>query len=308
MSVAIICGGVGAARLLVGVRQVLADEEIIAIANVGDDFVLHGLHISPDLDTITYTTADAVSPERGWGLDGETWQAMHMLSRYGGVDWFSLGDRDLGTHLFRTQRMNDGASLTEVTAEILAGWDLHFRLLPVTNDPVRTMVTTEEEGEIPFQDYFVRLQHGVAVSAVRFDGVADARPAPGVLSALETADRIVIAPSNPVVSIDPVLAVPGVREMLEQRRHDVWAVSPIVGNQALKGPADRMMTELGREATVEGVAHWYQSVTSTLVIDTVDAALAPAVEAAGVSAVVMPTIMNEPTVTQNLAKAVCGLG
>lgn len=307
MTVAVVCGGVGAARLLVGVRRVLPASEIVAIANVGDDLELHGLHISPDLDTITYTTSGAVSQERGWGLEGETWQAMEMVGRYGGVSWFNLGDRDLGTHLYRTHRLRQGATLSEVTAEIIAAWGLDFRLLPVTDDRLRTMVTTVDEGEISFQEYFVRRHHDVAVTAVRFDGAEATRPAPGVLEALATAERIVVAPSNPAVSIDPVLAVPGVRAALAERRDRVVAVSPIVGGRALKGPADRLLTELGYPASAEGVAKWYADVVGTLVIDTVDAELRPAIEALGLQVIVMDTIMADPAVADALARTVCGL-
>ncbi len=298
--VVVICGGVGAARLLRGLVPA-AGADLIAIANVGDDLELHGLHISPDLDTITYTLADAVSAERGWGLDGESWQAMEMVGRYGGIDWFGLGDRDLGTHLYRTQRLSEGADLTEVTAEITAAWGLELRLLPVTHDRLRTMVTTVDEGEISFQEYFVRRRHDVAVTAVRFDGVDAARPAPGVLEAIEGAARIIIAPSNPAVSIDPVLAVPGVSEALESRRADVVAVSPIIGGKALKGPADRLLHELGRESSVVGVAEWYADRIGTLVIDTVDAELADAVRTVGPTPVVADTIMAHPGVTESLA-------
>jgi LPPG:FO 2-phospho-L-lactate transferase len=304
--IAVICGGVGAARLLTGIRRVVPANAITAIVNVGDDLELHGLHVSPDLDTITYTTAGAVSPDRGWGLDGESWQAMEMVARYGGVDWFSLGDRDLGTHLYRTHRLAQGATLAEVTAEIAAAWGLDFRLLPVTNDGLRTMVTTVDEGEIGFQEYFVRRQHAVAVSAVRFDGAEASRPAPGVIEALCSADRIVIAPSNPAVSIDPVLAVPGVRDAIAARSDRVVAVSPIIGGKALKGPADRLMAELGREVSARGVAEWYRGLAGTLVIDTVDAVLAPAIEALGIEPIVTDTIMSSPAVTDRLARTVCG--
>jgi LPPG:FO 2-phospho-L-lactate transferase len=305
MTIAVVCGGVGAARLLTGLRRVVAASDLVAIANVGDDLELHGLHVSPDLDTITYTTAGAVSAERGWGLDGETWQAMAMIGRYGGVDWFNLGDRDLGTHLYRTHRLHQGATLAEVTAEIVAAWGLDFQLLPATNDRLRTMVTTVDEGEIQFQEYFVRRHHDVAITAVRFEGAEAARPAPGVLEALRTADRIVIAPSNPAVSIDPVLAVPGFRQLLVERRAQVVAVSPIIGGKALKGPADRLMTELGFDASAEGVARWYHDVVGTLVIDTVDAHHAPAIEALGTEVIVMPTVMSQPAITDNLARAIC---
>jgi LPPG:FO 2-phospho-L-lactate transferase len=299
--VVVICGGVGAARLLRGLVP-LARSELTAIANVGDDLELHGLHISPDLDTITYTLADAVSSERGWGLEGESWQAMKMVERYGGVDWFSLGDRDLGTHLYRTHRLRQGADLTTVTGEITRAWGLDLNLVPVTHDRLRTMVTTVDEGEISFQEYFVRRQHDVAVTSIRFDGVDEAQPAPGVIEGIATARRIIVAPSNPAVSIDPVLSVRGVADALRERRPDVVAVSPIIGGKALKGPADRLLEELGRESSAVGIAEWYTDLVGTLVIDTVDVGLADAVQSTGVEPVVTDTIMAEPGVTERLAE------
>lgn len=317
MKVAVICGGVGAARLLRGFVGLVPAADLTAIANVGDDMVLHGLNISPDLDTIVYTLADAVSTERGWGLEGETWQAMEMIAAYGSVsgeplDWFSLGDRDLGTHLFRTGALANGATLDRVTSQIVERWNLPLTLLPVTNDPIRTMVTVAEGPdagrEISFQEYFVGRQHSVAVSAVRFEGAADAGAGPGVLDAIDDADRIVIAPSNPAVSIDPVLAVGGVRDRLAQRRADVVAVSPIIGGKALKGPADRLLVELGRESSATAVAQWYADVVGTLVIDTVDADQAVAIDALGVRAIVTETIMSTPEITRALAETILGAG
>lgn len=307
MKVAVLAGGVGAARLLRGIVAVVDPVEVTVVANVGDDLVLHGLHISPDIDTVVYTVSGAIDPDRGWGLAGETWQAMASLSRYGGIDWFNLGDRDLGTHLFRTQRLNDGASLSEVTAEIAAAWGLGFRILPVTEAPLRTMVTVADEGEIAFQEYFVRRHHDVAVTSVRFDGAEDSQPAPGVLAAIAQADVVVIAPSNPIVSIGPLLAVPGVRDAVAARREATVAVSPIVAGAALKGPADRMLSELGHEPSVVGVARLYRDLAATLVVDEADAASVRAVEAEGVRCVARPTIMSEPGVTEALARAVLGM-
>ena len=292
--IVVLCGGVGAAKLLRGLIQVVPAERLVAVVNVADDMVLHGLSISPDLDTITYTLADAVSLERGWGLEGESWQAMTMLKRYGGQAWFGLGDRDLGTHLYRTQRLSEGATLSEVTAEIARAWDLPLTLTPVSNDRISTIMTTAEFGDISFQRYFVGHQHDVVVTAVRFDGAAAATAAPGVVAALEAAERIIIAPSNPVVSIDPVLAVPEVGEILRRRRSDVVAISPIIGGKALKGPADRLLTELGRQSSVVGVAEWYRDVIGTLIIDQQDSALAADIEAIGLGCRVLPTIMSTP--------------
>ncbi len=304
MSIAVLAGGVGAARLLAGLVQIVPPAAITAVVNTGDDVELHGLHISPDLDTITYTLAGAINPEAGWGLVGETWQAMEALERYGGVTWFKLGDKDIGTHLYRTHRLREGATLTEVTAEIAAAWDLGLRLVPMSDDPVRTMITVVDEGEIGFQDYFVRRRHSVVATAIRFAGVDAATPSPVALAALEAADRVVIAPSNPLVSIAPVLAVPGLREAVEARRADAVAVSPIIAGTTVKGPADRLLTELGHDASVVGVARLYAPLVARLVIDEADADLADQVAAAGVEPVVAPTLMSGPAEAAALAKVV----
>jgi LPPG:FO 2-phospho-L-lactate transferase len=278
--------------------------DLTAIVNVGDDIELHGLHVSPDLDTVTYTVAGAIDPDRGWGLAGETWHAMEALERYPRARrWFNLGDRDLATHLYRTDRIRAGATLSEVTAEIAAAWDLGLSLLPVTDDPLRTRLTVDE-GEIGFQEYFVQRHHDVAVSAVRFAGAESAAPAKGVLDSIAGAERVVIAPSNPIVSIAPVLAVPGVREAVEKRRPDVVAVSPIIAGAALKGPADRLLRELGHESSVVGVARLYAPFAGTLVIDQADADLAGDVEAEGLRCVVTDTVMRGPGEAAALARVV----
>ena len=300
-----LAGGVGAARMLVGLSLAVDDPtSITAIVNTADDMVLHGLAISPDLDTVTYTLAGAISREQGWGLEGETWQAMTALERYGGQTWFRLGDRDLATHLYRTQRLSEGVTLSVATAEITAAWKVAVRLLPMTDDPVRTRVAVRGEGEIGFQEYFVGRRHAVPVEAVRFEGADDAAPAPGVIEAIADSTRVVICPSNPIVSIGPLLAVPGIRDAVESRRDDVVAVSPIIAGAALKGPADRMLTELGHEASVVGVARLYAPLASTLVIDEADADQVAAVEREGIRAVVAPTIMTGPPEAQALAKVV----
>ncbi len=303
-AVAVVAGGVGAARMLGGLVQVVDPATITAVVNTGDDVELHGLHISPDIDTITYTLAGAVNPETGWGLVGETWQAMEALGRYGGVTWFNLGDRDLGTHLYRTQRLREGATLTEVTGEIVAAWDLGLTLVPMSDDPVRTMITVVDEGEIGFQDYFVRRHHDVEATAIRFAGVEDADPSPAALAALADAERVIIAPSNPLVSIAPVLAVPGLRAAVEARRGDCVAVSPIIAGTTVKGPADRLLTELGHDASVVGVARLYAPLAAKLVIDEADADLADAVRAEGIEAVVAPTMMYGPPEAAALARVV----
>ena len=312
--ITVLAGGVGAARLLAGLIQVVDPAELTAVVNTGDDLVLHGLEISPDLDTVTYTLANAINSETGWGLADETWRAMETLKRYGGVSWFNLGDRDLGTHLFRTQRLADGAPLSEITAEIVRGWGLALRVLPVTDDRLRTMVTvvdddTPDEGlEVGFQEYFVHRQHSVPVRGVRFAGSDTATAGPEVLESIIDAEVIVIAPSNPIVSIGPIFAVKGVHEAVTARRDRVVAVSPIIAGAALKGPADRLMKELGHESSVVGVARLYRGVASTLVIDELDADLAPAVEAEGMRCVVTQTIMSNPTTSAALGRAVLEAG
>jgi LPPG:FO 2-phospho-L-lactate transferase len=310
-----LCGGVGAARMLSGLVRVVPGDEITAIVNVGDDMVLHGLSISPDLDTVTYTLAGMDNRETGWGVAGESWAVMDELARLGGEDWFRLGDRDLATHLFRTGRLAAGEPLSAVTAALCERRGIAVRMLPVTDDPLRTRVTLAAESdlgpagtEVGFQDYFVRLAHDVPVRGVRFDGADDARPAPGVMDALEHAGTIVVCPSNPVVSIGPLLAVPGVEDALRARRPDVVAVSPIVAGAALKGPADRLLRELGTEPSVVGVARWYASWVGTLVIDEADAAHAAAVEAEGMRCLVAPTIMSSPERAADLAKVVLDAG
>jgi LPPG:FO 2-phospho-L-lactate transferase len=299
-----LAGGVGAARLLSGLVQVTDPAGITAVVNTGDDMVLHGLHISPDVDTVTYTLAGLDNRETGWGLAGETWAAMEALEALGGEAWFRLGDRDLATHLYRTQRLGQGATLSRVAAELAAARGVRVRIVPMSDDAVRTRLTLASGEEVAFQHYFVRLGHAVAVAAVRFDGADAARPAPGVLDAIAGAERVVACPSNPVVSIGPLLAVPGVREALVARRDDVVAVSPIVAGAALKGPADRLMAELGHEASVVGVARLYAPWAGTLVVDRADAALAPAVEAEGVRCVVAPTVMGTPERSAALAGVV----
>ena len=307
MNLVVLSGGVGAARLLSGMVQVADPERITAIVNTGDDLELHGLSISPDLDTVTYTLAGATDRERGWGLRNETWTAIDSLARFSnvapagsiaGTNWFRLGDQDLATHLYRTQRLAEGATLTEVTGEIVRAWGLALRLLPVTDHRLRTMVSLADGQTVSFQDYFVRLRHSVPVTAVRFDGSDAAQPTTAVRDAIANADRIVIAPSNPIVSIGPILAI--ARRLLADRRDDTVAVSPLIGGRALKGPADRMLDELGFGSNNAGVAAAYRDVARSLVIDESDAHDAASVEAAGMHAIVAPTLMNSPSARPRL--------
>ena len=309
--VAVLAGGGGAPKYARGLVSVVAPERVTVIVNTGDDDTLHGLRVCPDLDSCTYVLSGSVNPETGWGLAGESWQAMEALRRFepvippdssAGATWFGLGDRDLATHLYRTGRLHEGADLATVTAEVATAFGLSLRLLPMTTDRVATMVAIEGEGEISFQEYFVHRRHAVPITGVRFEGIERARPGPGVLAALDGAERIVIGPSNPFVSIGPILAIAGVRDRLEGRRDDVVAVSPIVAGAALKGPAADMLVAFGHEATVVGIARIYAPLAATLVIDDADASSAAAVEAAGMRCVVAPTIMHGLTEAAALAK------
>ena len=301
-TVCVLCGGVGAARFLRGLVHAVAPADITAIVNTADDMRLHGLAISPDLDTCTYTLANVINPETGWGLTGETWQAKDMLDHYGGQTWFGLGDRDLGTHLYRTQRLDEGATLTEVTNEIRQAWGLELELLPMSNDPVRTKVTLATGETVDFQRYFVERQHQDPVTAVAFDGASAAAPAPGVLAAIADADCVVIAPSNPFVSIAPILSVPGVGDAVRARRDRNVAISPIVGGGAVKGPAADMMAAFGYDVSVTGIAKRYRELAAHLIIDTVDAELASAVSDNAMMPHVTNTMMTSPEVTRALAE------
>jgi LPPG:FO 2-phospho-L-lactate transferase len=310
--ITVLAGGVGAARFLRGLVQVVPPTDITAIVNTGDDTVMHGLFICPDLDTVTYTLAGAIDPDRGWGLNDETFRAMQALARFAAVrppgsdaaaTWFNLGDQDLATHFYRTARLAEGASLSEVTGEIAHAFGLHVRLLPMSDQRVETRVHVIGEGEVSFQEYFVQRHHSVRISSVRFVGAEQATLTGASARALMGADAIVIAPSNPIVSIGPLRALAGVDTALAARRRSVVAISPIVGGAALKGPADRMLDELGHEATVVGVARLYAPIAASLIIDPVDAHLASQVEAAGMRAVVVPSIMSTPKISAELAQA-----
>lgn len=298
-----LAGGVGAARFLRGLVDVHPPADITVVANTGDDVVLHGLHISPDVDTVIYTLSDDVNPETGWGLAGETWRVMEELERRGGITWFRLGDRDLATHLYRTQRLSEGASLSLVTAELARSRGVSLRIVPMSDDRIETRVVVAGQ-EIGFQEYFVERRHAVPVEQVIFEGAERAKPAGGVLDAIGAAHTLVVCPSNPIVSIGPILAVPGVRDALVARRDATVAVSPIVAGAALKGPADHMMTELGMEASVVGVARLYAPLARVLVVDEADAERAAAVEAEGIECVVAPTIMRERAAAAELARRV----
>jgi LPPG:FO 2-phospho-L-lactate transferase len=301
--ITVLSGGVGAARLLRALSDVVDPHELVAVVNVGDDLVLHGLTICPDLDTITYTLAGLNNDELGWGLRGESWRVMEELEQLGGEAWFRLGDRDLATHLYRSERLRQGATKTQVSRELAAHFELAVTLLPVTDDPLATEFLTPE-GRLTFQDYFVRRHHDVVVSAIEVVGASDSSLSEEARNAITGATRIVIAPSNPLISIDPILQVPGVRELIRERSSDVIAVSPLINGEALKGPADRLMRELGYESSVLGVADFYEGLVGTWVIDEADRALADNVRTRGVNVEVTTTIMADPENARRLAKVV----
>ncbi len=301
-----LAGGVGAARFLRGLVRVVDPASVTVVVNTADDDRFHGLNVSPDLDTVTYTLAGAEHPEQGWGLAGETFTAMDALDRYGADTWFRLGDHDLATHLYRTRRLDEGATLTEVTAEITAAWGVVPRVVPMSDDRVATRVTVRRpNGDVEvlaMQEWFVRERANPAVVAVDFAGASTARPGPEVLDALERAETILVCPSNPVISIGPILAVPGIQDVLIRRRDRVVGVSPIIAGAPVKGPADRLMDPLGIEVSCVGVARAYAEFCGTLVIDSGDAARATEVEAAGMRVVVADTLMRDARVAAALAQ------
>lgn len=298
--VVVLCGGVGAARFLEGLVRAVDPVEVTAIVNVGDDATFHGLHVSPDLDTVLYTLAGVVDPERGWGLRGDTFAVQGALAQLGRDTWFQLGDGDIATHLHRTALLREGVPLSAATARLAHAFGVSVRLLPASDEPEATMVRTDD-GWLAFQEYFVRRGQRDIVREVRFDGPRT--PAPGVLEAIGAARVVIVAPSNPIVSIGPIVAVRGVREALANTAAPVVAVSPIVGGEAIKGPAAAMLRSLGHEVSPAGVARLYAGFLDTLVIDEHDSALAPAVEAVGVRAVVAPTIMRDLAAKERLARA-----
>jgi LPPG:FO 2-phospho-L-lactate transferase len=298
VKIAVLAGGVGGARLASGFYQTLASEDLSIIVNTGDDFEHLGLRICPDLDTVTYTLAGLANRETGWGLAKDTFEALGALERLGGPSWFRLGDRDLATHLQRTAWLSQGQRLTEATARLCRALGVTADVLPMTDDPFATKVVTPE-GELDFQDYFVRQRCEPVVRAIRFAGVETARPSAEVVEALEAADGIVIAPSNPFVSVEPILALAGVRERVASKPS--IAVSPIVGGQAIKGPAAKMLGELGLDVSPAGVAGRYVGMIRGFVMDEQDDSVADDVRALGLDVTVAQTIMRSEEDRASLA-------
>ncbi len=301
MHVVALAGGVGAARFLRGLVRVVDPARLTVVANTGDDLQLHGLHVSPDLDTITYTLGGGVHPEQGWGrADESTTVSDELRDRYGVVPWFTLGDRDLATHLVRTHALRTGATLSQATARIAAAWELPFVLRPMTDDPVATIITTADGRDLHFQRWWVAERAEPQVRGVRLDGAGRAAPAPGVLDAIAAADVVIVCPSNPVVSIGMILAVPGIRRAL--RDVPVVGVSPIVGGQVVRGMADRLLPAVGVAVSADGVAELYADFLDGWVLDTADAGLAPRVAGRGVRTRVTDTLMRSPAVAEALAR------
>jgi LPPG:FO 2-phospho-L-lactate transferase len=296
--VVVLAGGLGGSRFARALAETIVPEELTIVGNVGDDVEVFGLHVSPDLDTILYTLTDRLDDERGWGRRDETWNALGEAGRLGAETWFQLGDRDIGLHLVRTEKLRDGQPLSAVTRELAAAFGLVPALLPATDGRLRTWLETPA-GDFPFQELFVGRQHRDEVDGVRFDGAEYARPAPGVLEALAEADLIAIAPSNPFVSIGPILAVAGIREALEQRRAPAVAVSPLIGGKAVRGPADSMLARLAGGTGPKQVTDCYKGLIDALVIDEADAD-----EDAGIRTIVTRTLMSDAEARRRLADAV----
>ena len=299
--IAVLAGGVGAAKFLRGLINVIDPASITVIGNTADDEEFLGLHVSPDLDTVVYTLADVVDPETGWGIANDSYTALEQATQLGQETWFKLGDKDLATHLLRTKLLRSGRTLSQATQAVADAFGVTCHLLPMSDDRVRTIVTTVD-GDISFQEYFVRRRQEDEVKALRFEGSEQAQPAPGVLDAIRSASGIIIAPSNPLVRIGPILAVPGIRQALVDTDAKVAAVSPIIGGRALKGPAARMLESLGHESSATGVAKLYADVLDVLVLDEEDRALAPDVEALGITPIVTNTIMRDAASRKALAE------
>lgn len=298
-----LAGGIGAARFLDGLTRVVPPKDVFIAGNTGDDTEIYGLHISPDLDTVTYTLAGLANPAHGWGIRDDTFEGLAALGRLGEETWFQLGDRDLATHIYRTARLREGATLTEITAKVAKSLGVRSTIVPMSDDPVRTIVRTPQ-GKLAFQTYFVRRRAQDRVLGVKFQGAKKSRPAPGLLRAIRDAEGIIVCPSNPIISVGPILAVPGIRKALERRKCKSAAISPIVGGRALKGPAAGMMQNLGMEVSALGVARIYRGLIDILVLDKVDEDLAPAIRKLGMETVVTNTIMSGEKEKKALARAV----
>ncbi len=301
-----LAGGVGAARFLQGLVRLTPEEELAVIVNTGDDLKLYGLHISPDLDIVMYTLAGIVDEEKGWGIKGDTFHCLKMLQEYGYETWFKLGDRDLATHIYRTYLLESGLGLSQATNRLCQALGLRAKILPMTDDEFETIVVTDK-GKMHFQEYLVKRGAQDKVINVEFKGVKDAQPAPGVLDSILSSDAIIVAPSNPIVSIGTILSVGGIRDALKETKARVIAISPIVGGAPIKGPADKLMQSLGLEVSAYSVAALYKDFLDTFIIDLIDKAQKPRIKALGVNASVTNTIMKSLQNKIQLAKVVLDL-
>jgi len=303
MRLVALAGGTGAAKLLRGLDALLERGAMTVVGNTGDDAEIWGLHVSPDLDTVCYTLGGLLDEERGWGLRDESFRTLGEMVRFGEPTWFNLGDRDLATHLHRTRLLAEGRSLSEVTAKLAADLGVRHAVLPMSDQPVRTRVLGPD-GWLGFQEYFVREKTQVEVRAVQYAGAPEARPAPGLVEAIGTADAVLVCPSNPVTSVGPILSVPGIVEALHSTRAPVLAISPIVGGRAVSGPAGRLMAARGLPVSALGIAQSYADWLDILMIHDEDAALAPSIEAAGARPVVASTLMTGRVEEMRLARRV----
>ena len=310
--IVVLAGGVGGSRLLQGVVRVAPPEEVVALVNTGEDEEFFGLSVSPGSDIVTYALAGILDEERGWGVRGDTFRWLEAMRRFGHDTWFAIGDRDLATHLYRTRRLREGTPLSRVAAELAGRLGVRTQILPMSDDRVRTVVETDASAEggsasgggaLAFQRYLVQRHARDAVRGLRLEGGERARPAPGVLEALRTADAIIIAPSDPLASIDPILALPGVREALRARRTRVAAVSPIIAGRSMRPPAAELLAGLGHEVSALGVARLYQDVARVFVLDRQDEALAPQVGELGLAPLVTDTVMRDVAAKESLARA-----
>ncbi len=306
VTVTTLAGGVGAAKFIRGLVQRIEPRRLTVVVNTGDDELFYGLHVSPDLDTVSYTLAGVVNRANGWGRAGESFRALEALGQFYGKPWFKLGDRDLATHLYRTERLRDGASLTQVTAEIAQRLGVKSRVLPMSDDRVHTHVKLKGKPPIPFQEYFVKRRAQGAVEAVELRGVENAQPAEGVIAAITAATAVILAPSNPFVSLGPILQLRGVREALKSVRPRVAAISPIVGGKSVKGPAGAMMRGLGHEVSPLGIARLYQDFTGVFVLDQLDSRYVESIQELGLQAIAADTIMTTPAKAAALADMVLG--
>ncbi len=303
MSVTLIAGGVGGARMALALHEALPPGELTVIGNIGDDCEHWGLNISPDLDTVLYTLTGRIDLANGWGVADDTRNLMATAISLGEAEWFILGDKDLALHVARTRRLRAGEPLSSITADVTQRWGCATRILPATDDRLRTWIATDD-GELPFQEWLVRRRAADHVAGVRFEGAADAQPAPGVLAAIASADRIVLAPSNPFVSLDPILAVAGLRDAVSARRADTIAVSPVIAGKAVKGPIVGMLESMGHRPDAIGVARYLAPLAGTYVLDVADEALAPDLAELDMAAICVPTLMADPAVRRGLAAAV----